>query len=244
MGAGSARFACTETELGSIPNHSTNLGNEMSSEILESLKNAKHAMSPDQNAWRKDIAFNALPKADYKNHILEFGVYEGRSISILASIWKDKTIYGFDSFYGLPEEWKIQPDKTHSIGHYSAHGELPIVPDNVHLFVGMFKYSIPEWKQIHKGPISIIHIDCDIYSSTITILEELNNQIEPGTVIFFDELWPNLREFSSPPEPSEFYSEWEQHEWKALIEWLDKYDRDIEILYTYGRDSVAVRVTK
>jgi hypothetical protein len=37
-------------------------------------------------------------------------------------------------------------------------------------------------------PIALLHIDCDLYSSTKTIFELLSDRIVPGTVIVFDEL--------------------------------------------------------
>ncbi len=38
--------------------------------------------------------------------ILEFGVYKGETINFIASKLRDKVIYGFDSFEGLPEDWR------------------------------------------------------------------------------------------------------------------------------------------
>jgi len=36
---------------------------------------------------------------------MEFGVYEGGTINFIAGLNPTKTIYGFDGFKGLPEEW-------------------------------------------------------------------------------------------------------------------------------------------
>ena len=36
---------------------------------------------------------------------LEFGVFEGDSINVIAKKMKNKTIHGFDSFEGLPQDW-------------------------------------------------------------------------------------------------------------------------------------------
>lgn len=40
--------------------------------------------------------------------ILEFGVFQGRTISLIKEKVKGLgyKIYGFDSFYGLPDDWK------------------------------------------------------------------------------------------------------------------------------------------
>lgn len=48
---------------------------------------------------------SGLIKNDYK-HVLEFGVYEGGTISKLrANLSQEYKIFGFDSFEGLPEDW-------------------------------------------------------------------------------------------------------------------------------------------
>jgi len=133
-----------------------------------------------------------------KGYILEFGVFRGTSINFMASL-TNETIYGFDSFEGLPEDWIPKRSKG-----YFAMDKLPAVASNVKLIVGWFKDTIPEWKVNHTGNIGFIHVDCDLYSSTKTIFDELNSQIIPGTIIAFDELLN--------------YREWLEHEWKALNE--------------------------
>ena len=42
-----------------------------------------------------------------RKHVLEFGVYEGKSMKRIMSteIWQKYPVYGFDSFEGLPEDW-------------------------------------------------------------------------------------------------------------------------------------------
>ena len=57
--------------------------------------------SPWKRLENLKLAFNMKPTI---GHILEFGVGEGRSLRLLKAL-TDKTIYGFDSFDGLPEDW-------------------------------------------------------------------------------------------------------------------------------------------
>jgi macrocin-O-methyltransferase TylF-like protien len=38
--------------------------------------------------------------------VCEFGVWRGDSLRRLAALFSERTIYGFDSFEGLPEDWK------------------------------------------------------------------------------------------------------------------------------------------
>jgi predicted O-methyltransferase YrrM len=114
--------------------------------------------------------------------ILEFGVYKGGSIGYMANKLVDKTVYGFDSFEGLPEGW-ANNDK----GAFTVHGVLPKVPKNVRLCKGYFEDTIQDWGEKNKGDIAFLHVDCDLRSSTQTIFEALSDRIVPGTVILFDD---------------------------------------------------------
>lgn len=113
---------------------------------------------------------------------LEAGVFYGRSIQLLAKA-TDQLVHGFDSFEGLPEDWKAGEQK----GSYSTGGRIPSVPDNVRLHKGWFEQSLPVFLQQYNDPVSLLHVDCDLYSSTRTVLELLADRFVEGTVIIFDD---------------------------------------------------------
>ena len=101
--------------------------------------------------------------------ILDLGVYKGGSTRALCRIFPEKTIHGFDSFEGLPEDWSY----TLKGSFGDVEGRLPEVPDNAKLYKGWFSDTLPVWAKEHSNrPISLLRIDCDIYSSTKTILDE------------------------------------------------------------------------
>ena len=116
---------------------------------------------------------------------MEFGVFAGNSINLISSTLPDKIIYGFDSFEGLPENWR----EGFSKGTFNRKGGLPQVNDNVRLVKGWFNETLPEFVKAHPEQCAFIHIDCDLYSSTKTVLDTLKNQIGAGTVIAFDEYY-------------------------------------------------------
>ena len=147
---------------------------------------------------------------------LEFGVYNGASINILSKLRPDKIFHGFDTFTGLPEDWDMGHKKIKA-GSFSLE-KLPEVEKNVILHKGLFDKSITEWMKKYKEKISFINIDCDLYSSTKTVLEKLNSQIVKNTIIRFDDLLP------SPLRP---YPNWQQGEWRALSEWVEQFKREI-----------------
>lgn len=127
---------------------------------------------------------SAFARAPETGLILEFGVHRGNSIRYLAGLaaGTERAVHGFDSFEGLPEGWKDLPG-----GSYTTRGELPAVPDNVALHVGWFDETLPGFVEKHPEPVAFINIDCDLYSSTMTVFDVLGAQIGPGTVIVFDE---------------------------------------------------------
>lgn len=132
---------------------------------------------------------------------IECGVYFGKSIKLLATELR-QPIYGFDSFEGLPEDWKENEPK----GSYSTKGKLPPVPENVTLIKGWFEDTLPAFMAQQTTPISILHVDCDLYSSTKTVLESCRPALQAGSIIVFDDLLG--------------YPGWEQHEWRAFIEFV------------------------
>ena len=151
--------------------------------------------------------------------VMEFGVASGYTIKKLAQLLPDKTIYGFDSFKGLPEDWGTQ-----SKGAFSCPVPLDL-PRNVELIVGMFEDTLPEFLLTHPGVVSFVHIDCDLYSSTDCVLCNLLafGSLCSGSVIAFDEIYnhPNYAE----------------HEAKAFAEFLNETGFEYECLGHSGPDS-------
>ena len=123
----------------------------------------------------------AMDRAPADGMVLEFGVHRGDSIRFLAGL-TERTVHGFDSFEGLPEGWRTLP-----AGSYTTRGDLPEVPDNVALHAGWFEDTLPGFVAENGGPVAFMNVDCDLYSSTVTVFDNLAERIVPGTVIVFDE---------------------------------------------------------
>lgn len=137
-------------------------------------------------------------KLDDDGLICEFGVYRGTTINYISSL-TNKTINGFDSFEGLPETWRPNFEK----GRFSVP-HLPAVRANVKLHKGWFEDSLPGFLQANPQNAALLHIDCDLYSSTKTIFRLFRDRIRPGTVIIFDEFFN--------------YPGWQDGEFKAFNE--------------------------
>ena len=131
--------------------------------------------------------------------VLEFGVFHGRSLRMLPP-GADGLVHGFDSFEGLPDDWAGKDAR----GDLSTGGRLPAVADPVRLHRGWFEDSLPAFLAAHDGAVRLAHIDCDLYASTVTVLEALAPRLVRGSVLVFDD-------FLS-------YPGWESHEFRAWQE--------------------------
>lgn len=163
--------------------------------------------------WQQQV----IDHVTLDGHWMEFGVRDGNSIGWLLQKRPDQEIHGFDSWEGLPEDWDV------GVKEFPKGSMSVPVPEfkghNVHCWKGWFKDTIDPWKEKHQGQIAYLHIDSDLYSSAKCVLNKLNDRIVPGTLIVFDEL-ANFR-------LSGKLKYWHNHEWKALVEWLQQHDRQI-----------------
>jgi len=144
----------------------------------------------------------ALARAPSEGLVLEFGVEKGASLTHLARL-TPRIVHGFDSFEGLPGDWSGTKEAK---GAFSLRGKLPKVPANAKLHVGWFDQTLPDFLAGDPQPCALVHVDCDIYASTVSIFAGLKGRIEPGTVIVFDEYFN--------------YPGWRQHEYKAFQEFI------------------------
>ncbi|HLW40489.1 MAG TPA: class I SAM-dependent methyltransferase [Brumimicrobium sp.] len=170
---------------------------------------------------------HALKHVSIDGVFCEFGVYKGKSVNYIARRIKQE-IHAFDSFEGLPETWL----STHKKGHFALN-KLPSFEPNVVIHKGWFDETLPDFVKNQNEKIAFLHIDCDLYSSTKTIFNFLNQQIVEGTIILFDEYFN--------------YPFWEQHEYKAFQEFVSEHNIEYEYLCyssrTFG-SKVAVKITR
>ncbi len=194
--------------------------------LVESYRYAEAQAAPP--AWfgfKASLLRFALAQAPREGLIMEFGVFTGRSIGVIAEATAS-AVHGFDSFHGLPEAW-IEGEGA---GSYDSGGQLPSVPDNVRLHVGLFGETLPPFLREHSGTAGFVHVDCDLYSSTRTVLEGLDPRLAPGTVMVFDEYFA--------------YSRWREHEFKAFQEFVAGTGRAYEYLaFGLFTRQAAVRFT-
>ena len=128
---------------------------------------------------------------------LEFGVYRGATLREWTELNRDPSsrFFGFDSFEGLPEDWI----PGFSRGAFNLEGKAPQVDDTrVSLIKGLFQNTLPTFlsKYVRKNRI-VVHIDADLYSSTLFVLVNIHNILEPGDIIMFDDFLDPIGEFKA-----------------------------------------------
>jgi hypothetical protein len=185
---------------------------------ISSFPNRKSYFSHIANTVTKDSVI------DY----LEFGVYYGESLAIWASLNDNPSsrFFGFDTFSGLPEDWKQDFKK----GAFNTSSDLPNIEDQRVKFIkGLFQDTLAEFliKFQRKNQL-IIHMDADLYTSTLHVLTNINNILRKGDIIMFDEFAYPLGEF------------------KAYIDFTSSFRIDLEPIAMVNRtvcpDQIAFKV--
>lgn len=125
---------------------------------------------------------------------LEFGVARG----IAFKWWVEKNknpetrFYGFDVFTGLPEDFGIMKKY-----HFDTQGEAPKIDDKRVSFIkGLFQNSLFDFlNNYYSNRRMVIHMDADLYSSTLFVLTTIFPRLKKDDIIIFDEFSVPTYEF-------------------------------------------------
>jgi hypothetical protein len=155
-----------------------------------------------------EFVMNEFNLTTKKIAYLEFGVCSGISFNKFLTLNSnfESRFYGFDTFEGLPEDWGgfyKKGDMSH---------EIPGLEDNRAIYIkGLFQDSLVPFlseksEVVKEADIRIIHLDADLYSSTIFSLSILYPYLKKGDILFFDEYSVPMHEFKALKEFTEnFY---------------------------------------
>jgi hypothetical protein len=143
-----------------------------------------------------DFAVARYGLQESRIHYFEFGVASASSFRW----WLDKnknaesSFHGFDTFEGLPEAWG-----TYSKGAMSFN--LPDISDpRARFYKGLFQETLGPFLKSYEedsAAIRVIHLDADLYSSTLFALTMLAPYLRPGDLLLFDEFNVPNHEFAA-----------------------------------------------
>ena len=129
---------------------------------------------------------------------LEFGVYRGGTLRQWLALNANpcSRFWGFDSFAGFPRDW-ITLARTVPQSEFDTKGCLPDIRDPRLTFVkGFFQDSLPAFlKGFSRENRLILHLDADMYASTLYVLVKMDDYLAPGSILLFDELSTGIDEF-------------------------------------------------
>lgn len=177
--------------------------------------NTARAIAIYEESFRRVIEYITLCRIN--GDIAEFGSYNGFTAHMIALLLKeyqwaeaDSHLYLYDSWEGFPaptgndlecpevkinDAWKGGDCKVDASLPESLHKSLVETlgaAHRVHLIKGFYDKVV----SAHTLPaqISFLHIDCDLYESTIFVLKSIveNNRLAKGAVIAFDDYNNNL----------------------------------------------------
>ena len=168
------------------------------------------------------VSMNRVP-GDY----LEFGVFEGANFVPAYHLAQtlglhSMRFHAFDSFDGLPAIDGVDADGFRHFheGEFRSsidtfkHNVASKGVDNAKLTVtaGWFDRVLNEQtrQSLAIDKAAVVFIDCDLYESTVPILEFITEYVQEGTVIIFDDWFC----FRGNPD---------RGEQRAFREWLEKH---------------------
>ncbi len=204
-----------------------------------------------RNRWNTiDNIADYLVGAEIPGDYCEFGVYQGTTFSyaykVMHPIFDSMRFFAFDSFSGLPEPKGVDAPDGYSSSFFKGQFE-----STEEMFINNLKkehrdiskiVSVKGWfDQVLNQELTIRHdlkkiaaawIDCDLYESTIPVLDFITDKIVTGSVIIFDDwrCYRNLPDFG---------------EQRACREWLEKNPEIIlHELLSFGFHGIAFTVEK
>jgi hypothetical protein len=166
---------------------------------------------------------------------LEFGTCHGGSMLEYYSLYKENniqnnTFYGFDSFKGLPVE-NNDPLTVWKEGEFSTGGHINpglLNKSDMIIMDGWFCDTLNDntAKMFYDKKAGLIHIDCDIYTSTIEVLEFIvkYNLLTIGTIIVYDD-WGAWRQAGLTED-----RQYDIAEGRAHREICEKYNLNFELV--------------
>ncbi|MGH7933661.1 MAG: TylF/MycF/NovP-related O-methyltransferase [Candidatus Binataceae bacterium] len=153
----------------------------------------------------------ARAQSVFDSAMAEVGVFEGSSARIICEAKRERPLHLFDTFAGMPEPSERE---SHYLkrGQYSASlmrvRSLLRPYSAVHIHPGLFPASAV---RVNETRFSFVHIDVDLYSSTLATLEFFYPRMIPGGVIL-------THDYSTLPGVAQGFSDFFSNMPGAVIE--------------------------
>jgi hypothetical protein len=156
----------------------------------------------------------------YKNSLfIELGVFTGFTLNLINQNTEDITVYGFDTFSGLPEDW------AESSGNilYTKNAFNTSIPEDTaknKFIVGKIEDTLSNFLKEKNQKIRFIHLDLDLYSASKYAFDIIFDWLEDEAIIVIDDVYGL---------PS-----WEKYSIKSLADSFNELKYEVEPIATCG----------
>lgn len=171
-------------------------------------------------------AFGVVTWGNVEGDYLEFGVFRGENFLTAWDIARrhgqnTMRFHAFDSFDGLPDPKLSSVDSGGEFvkGQFSSDRSVfeqnlrraKVDTTRVTITEGFYDTSLRDTKPQELGLSSaaIVWVDCDLYSSTVDVLDFITDLLRDGSVLIFDDWYC-------------FHSRPDRGEQRACAEWLER----------------------
>jgi O-methyltransferase len=135
-----------------------------------------------------------------QGHYYEFGLYQGYTFYHAVLLSPEIHHFGFDSFEGMPENNEgggFTPGRF-KVGYKKVINSLlkrNAFSYKEHLIEGYYSNSLTAelQRELLNFKASVILIDCDLYESTVQVLNFTKPLLQSGTIVIFDD-WESFDE--------------------------------------------------
>jgi len=204
-----------------------------------------------KNRWDViDKLADYLVGTEIDGDYLEFGVFMGKtfgySYQVMSPLFPNMKFVALDSFSGLPEPTGIDKAENYTSGFYEGQFACDISQfrknmtnygvsfDRLTIVEGWFDETLKKNSIQTKdiGKVAAAWIDCDLYASTVPVLDFLVGRLSVGSVLLFDDwrCYRNLADFGQQ---------------RACREWLDKNSQiELNEFVDFGFHGQAFTVAK
>ena len=172
-------------------------------------------------------------------YYMEFGSHTGRTMRLAWDAFHalfDFTYVSFDSFEGLPEMPAMDRMQIWQPGSLATSEEdfVRLVVENgmprekLVTVKGFYDRTLtPELKErLLPAKAAVIYVDCDLYSSTVPVLEWAKDFLQRGTVLVFDDWFC-------------FYGDPDYGERRAFREFRERYPRMVFQEFVHTNEAQA-----
>ncbi len=175
----------------------------------------------------------------YRKHMSPSAGRTSEEANKIKSIWSNMRFFAFDSFQGLPAVEGIDNQGRDFVeGTWSfeesefkkkiSKSGLPL--EKVVAVPGWFEETCVETtiQKYEMRKAAIIHIDCDLYSSTKSVLKFVEPLLVDGTILIFDDWFcfrgnPNLGEQKAFAEWAGTLADWNFVEYQKEGPWRNSF---------------------